>query len=125
VGCLHRLPFQLSNERLCSSHMRIMVPLIVAATAIAGSAALAQTTTAPNSGAGVPGSPGNKSGPAVRTGSEQGSWIARKQIRACTPKTAQPPITDNEFTYQQLGAVSRVMHDELFDHLVGPRKQGR
>ena len=48
--------------------MRIMVPLIVAATAIAGSAAFAQTTTAPNSGAGVPGSPGNKSGPAVKPG---------------------------------------------------------
>ena len=33
-----------------------------------GSAALAQTPTAPNSGAGVPGSPGNKSGPAVKPG---------------------------------------------------------
>ena len=33
-------------------------------------AALAQTTTAPNSGAGVPGLPGNKSGPAVRPGEQ-------------------------------------------------------
>jgi hypothetical protein len=32
--------------------------------------ALAQTTTAPNSGAGVPGLPGNKSGPAVSPGTQ-------------------------------------------------------
>jgi hypothetical protein len=48
--------------------MRIMISLIVAATMIGGSATLAQTGTAPNSGAGVPGSPGNKSGPAVKPG---------------------------------------------------------
>jgi hypothetical protein len=48
--------------------MRIMISLIVAATMMGGSAALAQTTTAPNSGAGVPGSPGGKSGPAVKPG---------------------------------------------------------
>lgn len=37
---------------------------------IGGSAALAQTTTAPNSGAGVSGLPGNKSGPAVSPGQQ-------------------------------------------------------
>jgi hypothetical protein len=42
------------------------VLLVVAV--VGGPAALAQTTTAPNSGAGVPGSPGNKSGPAVKPG---------------------------------------------------------
>jgi hypothetical protein len=51
-----------------------------------GPAAVAQTTTAPNSGAGVPGLPWNKSGPVVRPGkqfsvrtrSEQRAWTARQ-----------------------------------------------
>jgi hypothetical protein len=37
---------------------------------VVGPTAFAQTTTAPNSGAGVPGLPGNKSGPAVRPGEQ-------------------------------------------------------
>jgi hypothetical protein len=37
---------------------------------IGAPAALAQTTTAPNSGAGVPGLPGNKSGPAMKPGDQ-------------------------------------------------------
>jgi len=45
--------------------MRIMILLIAAATLIGGPAALAQNTTAPNSGAGVPGQHGTKSGPAA------------------------------------------------------------
>ena len=48
--------------------MRIMTLLIAATTVIGAPAALAQTTTATNSGAGVPGSPGDKSGPAVKPG---------------------------------------------------------
>ena len=43
--------------------MRIMILLISAATVIGAPAALAQTTGTPNSGAGVQGMPGNKSGP--------------------------------------------------------------
>jgi hypothetical protein len=46
--------------------MRTTISLIIAATLIGGPAAFAQTTgAAPNSGAGVKGMPGNKSGPAV------------------------------------------------------------
>jgi hypothetical protein len=45
--------------------MRIMISLIVAVTLIGVPAAIAQTTGTPNSGAGVQGVPGNKSGPAV------------------------------------------------------------
>jgi len=37
---------------------------------LGGSAAIAQTAIAPNSGAGVPGLPGNKSGPAVKPGDQ-------------------------------------------------------
>lgn len=48
--------------------MRIMISLIVAAIMIGTPAAFAQSTTAPNSGAGVSGLPGNKSGPAVKPG---------------------------------------------------------
>ena len=43
-----------------------MISLIIVATIIGGPAALAQTSTPPNSGAGVPGLLGNKSGPADR-----------------------------------------------------------
>jgi len=45
--------------------MRTMISLIVAVTLIGVPAAIAQTTGTPNSGAGVQGMPGNKSGPAV------------------------------------------------------------
>jgi hypothetical protein len=47
-----------------------LTAVILIGTVVGGSAALAQTTTAPNSGAGVPGLPGNKSGPAVRPGEQ-------------------------------------------------------
>jgi hypothetical protein len=45
--------------------MRTMISLIIAVTLIGAQAAIAQTTGAPNSGAGVKGMPGNKSGPAI------------------------------------------------------------
>jgi hypothetical protein len=43
-----------------------LAALLLASAVIGGPAALAQTTTAPNSGAGVPGLPGNKAGPTVK-----------------------------------------------------------
>jgi hypothetical protein len=54
-----------------------MILLIVAANLIGGPAAIAQTTGAPNSGAGVPGMPGNKSGPVIngKNPDEQSSGI--------------------------------------------------
>jgi hypothetical protein len=56
-----------------------MMSLIVAATLIGGPAAFAQTTGTPNSGAGVKGMPGNKSGPAVngKNSGEQSSGKAQ------------------------------------------------
>jgi hypothetical protein len=47
--------------------MRIVILLTVAATVVGGSAAFAQTTGTPNSGAGVQGLPGNKSGSAAKS----------------------------------------------------------
>jgi hypothetical protein len=51
---------------------------------LGGPAALAQTTATPNSGAGVPGKPGNKSGPAVKqrqNPSEQSTGLAPIRVR--------------------------------------------
>jgi hypothetical protein len=64
--------------------MRIMILLIAAATVIGGPAALAQTTGTPNSGAGVQGMPGNKSGPAVKPqtpAGEQSSGVSQDQSK--------------------------------------------
>jgi hypothetical protein len=47
-----------------------LAAVLLVGTVVGGPAALAQTTTAPNSGAGVPGLPGNKSGPAMKAGGE-------------------------------------------------------
>jgi hypothetical protein len=47
-----------------------LVAVLLLGTVVGGAAALAQTTTAPNSGAGVPGLPGNKSGSAVQPGEQ-------------------------------------------------------
>lgn len=57
--------------------MRTMILLIVAANLIGGPAAIAQTAEPGNSGAGVPGMPGNKSGPAVngKNPDEQSSGV--------------------------------------------------
>jgi hypothetical protein len=44
----------------------MLAAFLVLGAIIGGSGALAQTTTAPNSGAGVPGLPGNKSGPPLQ-----------------------------------------------------------
>ena len=65
--------------------MRTTISLIVAATVIGAPAAIAQTTGTPNSGAGVQGMPGNKSGPAVngKNSSEQSSGV--KQDTSKTP----------------------------------------
>ena len=48
---------------------------------VVGPAAFAQTTTAPNSGAGVPGLPGNKSGPAVRPGQNSSTGVSQDQSK--------------------------------------------
>src|SRR5215469_10914916 len=47
-----------------------LAAFLLVGTVAGGPAALAQTTTAPNSGAAVPGLPGNKSGPAVPPGQQ-------------------------------------------------------
>jgi hypothetical protein len=56
--------------------MRTMISLVVAVTLIGVPAAIAQTTGTPNSGAGVQGVPGNKSGPAVN-GKNSGNQSSR------------------------------------------------
>lgn len=61
------------------------VLLVVAV--VGGPAALAQTATAPNSGAGVPGSPGNKSSPAVKPGVPQYQDRTRAKFQGC-PETS-------------------------------------
>jgi hypothetical protein len=53
-------------------------------TVVTGPAALAQTTGTPNSGAGVPGMSGNKSGPAVKPqnpATEQSSGVSQDQSK--------------------------------------------
>jgi EF hand len=48
----------------------MLAATLLVGTVVGAPAALAQTTIAPNSGAGVPGLPGNKSGPAVKPGEQ-------------------------------------------------------
>jgi hypothetical protein len=72
--------------------MRTMISLIVVATIVGGPAALAQTTTAPNSGAGVPGMPGNKSGPAVKPGDQStGTRPDQSRVPGLTGNKSGPP----------------------------------
>jgi hypothetical protein len=49
-----------------------LAAVLLVSTVVGGRAALAQTAGTPNSGAGVPGLPGNKSGPAVKPGESTG-----------------------------------------------------
>ncbi len=57
-----------------------LAAVLLIGTAVAGPAALAQTAGTPNSGAGVPGLPGNKSGPAVKPG-EQSTGLSQDQSK--------------------------------------------
>ena len=67
--------------------MKKMLGMAILALAISGPAALAQTTNpgvsttpdAPNSGAGIAGQPGNKSGPAAKPGETVGSAAGANQ----------------------------------------------
>ena len=68
--------------------MKKILSMAIVALAISGPAALAQTTTnpgvsttpsAPNSGAGIAGQPGNESGPAARPGDTVGSAAGANQ----------------------------------------------
>jgi hypothetical protein len=63
--------------------MRTTILLIVAATLIGAPAAFAQTTGTPNSGAGVHGMPGNKSGaaPKGQNSTEQSGGVGQDQSK--------------------------------------------
>ena len=63
--------------------MRTTILLIVAATLIGAPAAIAQTTGTPNSGAGVQGMPGNKSGLAAngKNSTEQSGKVGQDQSK--------------------------------------------
>jgi hypothetical protein len=60
-----------------------LTAVLLLGTVFGGSAALAQTPTAPNSGAGVPGLPGNKSGPAMKPGEESNVRPDQAMFRDC------------------------------------------
>jgi hypothetical protein len=57
-----------------------LTAVLLLGTVFGGSAALAQTPTAPNSGAGVPGLPGNKSGPAMKPGKESNVRLDQSNV---------------------------------------------
>jgi hypothetical protein len=73
--------------------MRTITSLIIALTLIGASAAIAQTTGTPNSGAGVQGMPGNKSGPPVngQNSGDQSNGTARDQSSGTTQDTSKIP----------------------------------
>jgi EF hand len=57
-----------------------LTAVLLVGTVVGGPAALAQTAGTPSSGAGIPGLPGNKSGPAVKP-SEQSAGISQDQSK--------------------------------------------
>ena len=57
--------------------------VLLIGTVVGAPAALAQTTTAPNSGAGLPGLPGNKSGPPVRPGDQFNIRLDQSNVPDC------------------------------------------
>ena len=73
--------------------MRTITSLIIAVTLIAASAAIAQTTGTPNSGAGVQGMPGNKSGPAAngKNSGDQSNGTTQDQSSGTTRDTSKVP----------------------------------
>jgi hypothetical protein len=59
-----------------------LAAILLIGTVVGGPAALAQTTGTPNSGAGVQGMPGNKSGPAAKKNqNEQSTGVSHDQSK--------------------------------------------
>jgi hypothetical protein len=71
--------------------MRTTISLIIAVTLIGAPAAIAQTTGTPNSGAGVQGMPGNKSGPATKNSGDQSSGTTQSSGTQDTSKIPGMP----------------------------------
>ena len=94
--------------------MKAMLSTAILALAISGPAALAQTTSpgvsttpsAPNSGAGIAGQPGNKNGPAAKPGETVGSGVGAQKPSDQTQDTSNikglpgnksgPPATQSD-----------------------------
>ncbi len=71
--------------------MRTMISLVVVATMIGGPAALAENTTKPNSGAGVPGLSGNKSGPPAKPGEQSNVRPDQSNVPGLPGNKSGPP----------------------------------
>jgi type IV secretory pathway TrbL component len=71
--------------------MRTTISLIIAVTLIGAPAAIAQTTGTSNSGAGVQGMPGNKSGPATKNSGDQSSGTTQSTGTQDTSKIQGMP----------------------------------
>ena len=90
-----------------------LAALLLLGTVVGGSAAIAQTTIAPNGGAGVPGMPGNETGPAPRLGeqfnigpdqSNLPGLSGNKSVPALQPRTGlQNQAQGNEEEDEDLG----------------------
>ena len=71
--------------------MRTTISLIIAVTLIGAPAAIVQTTGTTNSGAGVQGMPGNKSGPATKNSGDQSSGTTQSSGTQGTSKVQGMP----------------------------------
>jgi hypothetical protein len=80
-----------------------LTAVLLVGTVVGGPAALAQTAGTPNSGAGIPGLQGNKSGPAVNPG-EQSTGVSQDQSKVPGlpgSKSGQAPVPPNRMQRAQ------------------------
>jgi hypothetical protein len=105
---------------------------------VVGQPAFAQITTAPNSGAGVPGLPGNKSGPAVRPGEQPnvrpdqskvpglpGSKSGPAQVSPNRMQRAQGNEEEDFYGYHPGRMGGGMMGPGMMGGMMGPGMMGR
>jgi hypothetical protein len=87
---------------------------------VGGPAALAQTAGTPNSGAGVPGLPGNKSGPAVRPGEQSNVRPDQSNVPGLSGSKSGPAqVSSNRMQRAQGNEEEDEDRDGFFHHHPG------
>jgi EF hand len=97
----------------------MLAAALLVGTVIGAPAALAQTTTAPNSGAGVPGLPGNKSGPAIKPGEQSTVRPDQSNVPGLPGSKSGPPQVSTDRMQRAQGSEEEDDEDGFYGYRPG------
>jgi EF hand domain-containing protein len=102
------------------NNIRTLAAVLILGSVVGATTAFAQTTTTPNSGAGVPGLPGNKSGPAARPGEQSTVRPDQSNVPGLPGNKSGPALQPpTGLQNQGQGAEEEEDQDRFFHHHQG------